>query len=75
MDGEITDDTGQPLRTEMIDRSAVPAAQLYDTLDAHDLAAGSPQARRLFEAEPAPQLKRRRGEHRCGSAWLIEVWW
>ena len=48
MDGEITDDTGQPLRTEMIDKIGQDLAQLYDTLDAHDLAAGSPQARRLF---------------------------
>ncbi|MDR2129439.1 MAG: cell division protein FtsZ [Burkholderiaceae bacterium] len=48
MDGVITDDTGQPLRAGDIDRIGQDLQQLYQTLQAHDLAAGSPQARRLF---------------------------
>jgi hypothetical protein len=48
MDGVITDDARQPLRPEMIDTIGADLERLYDTLDAHDLAAGSAQARRLF---------------------------
>ena len=48
MGGVITDDAGQPLRPEMIDTIGADLERLYDTLDAHDLAAGSAQARRLF---------------------------
>jgi len=48
MDGLITDDAGQPLRPEMIDTIGADLDRLYDTLEQHDLAAGSPQARRLF---------------------------
>lgn len=48
MDGQITDDAGQPLRPTMIDTIGADLARLYDTLEQHDLAAGSPQARRLF---------------------------
>lgn len=48
MEGVITDDMGQPLKPEMIDTIGADLERLYDTLDAHDLAAGSPQARRLF---------------------------
>ncbi|MDO5626033.1 MAG: cell division protein FtsZ [Pseudomonadota bacterium] len=48
MDGVITDDVGQPLKREMIDTIGTDLERLYDTLDAHDLSAGSPQARRLF---------------------------
>lgn len=48
MGGLITDDAGQPLRPEMIDTIGADLDRLYDTLEAHDLAAGSPQARRLF---------------------------
>ena len=48
MGGIITDDAGQALRPEMIDTIGADLERLYDTLDAHDLAAGSPQARRLF---------------------------
>ena len=48
MDGVITDDARQPLRPEMIDTIGADLTRLYDTLDAHDLAAGSAQARRLF---------------------------
>ncbi|MDR0273933.1 MAG: cell division protein FtsZ [Burkholderiaceae bacterium] len=48
MEGEITDDTGQPLTGAAIDKIGQDLTQLYDTLDAHDLSAGSLQARRLF---------------------------
>ena len=48
MDGVITDDRGQPIRDEALDGIARDLESLYDTLDARDLAAGSPQARRLF---------------------------
>lgn len=48
MDGVITDDNAQIIRTESLDAIGADLEQLYDTLDAHDLAAGSPQARRLF---------------------------
>jgi hypothetical protein len=48
MDGLITDDAGQPLRPETLDTIGADLDRLYDTLEQHDLAAGSPQARRLF---------------------------
>ena len=48
MDGVITDDNAQIIRPESLDAIGADLEQLYDTLDAHDLAAGSPQARRLF---------------------------
>ncbi len=48
MDGQITDDAGQLLRPAMIDSIGADLERLYDTLEARDLAAGSPQARRLF---------------------------
>ena len=48
MGGAITDDAGQALRPEMIDGIGTDLDRLYDTLEQHDLAAGSPQARRLF---------------------------
>jgi hypothetical protein len=48
MDGVITDDDGQPIRDEALDVIAADLEKLYDTLEARDLAAGSPQARRLF---------------------------
>ena len=48
MGGVITDDAGQPLRPEMIDTIGADLERLYDTLEQHDLAAGSAQARRLF---------------------------
>jgi hypothetical protein len=47
-DGQITDDAGQPLRPASIDTIGAALDRLYDTLEQHDLAAGSPQARRLF---------------------------
>ena len=48
MDGVITDDAGQPLGSETMDRIGADLESLYDALDSHDLSAGSPQARRLF---------------------------
>jgi len=48
MEGAITDDNGQPIQSEAMDVIAADLEQLYDTLEARDLAAGSPQARRLF---------------------------
>jgi hypothetical protein len=48
MEGTITDDIGQPIREEALDVIGADLEKLYDTLDARDLAAGSPQARRLF---------------------------
>jgi hypothetical protein len=48
MDGVITDDNGQLIRPEALDVIGADLEQLYDTLDARDLAAGSVLARRLF---------------------------
>ncbi|MBC7437680.1 MAG: cell division protein FtsZ [Bdellovibrionales bacterium] len=48
MDGIITDDNGQVLRAETMDVIGADLEQLYDTLDARDLSAGSVLARRLF---------------------------
>jgi hypothetical protein len=48
MDGVVTDDNGQPLSTDTLDRIGADLEQLYDALEERDLAAGSPQARRLF---------------------------
>ena len=48
MDGHITDDDGKPLSEPALQSIAQALQQLYDTLDARDLSAGSPQARRLF---------------------------
>ncbi|MGE0332592.1 MAG: cell division protein FtsZ [Ramlibacter sp.] len=48
MDGIITDDNGQIIRVEGLDVIGADLEQLYDTLDARDLSAGSPLARRLF---------------------------
>ena len=48
MDGAVTDDNGQPLSEAAITAIARALMTLYDTLDARDLSAGSPQARRLF---------------------------
>jgi hypothetical protein len=36
------------IRVESLDAIGADLEMLYDTLDARDLAAGSPQARRLF---------------------------
>lgn len=48
MDGIITDDNGQVIRVEGLDVIGADLEQLYDTLDARDLSAGSALARRLF---------------------------
>jgi hypothetical protein len=48
MEGIITDDNGQPIPVEALDVIGADLEMLYDTLDARDLAAGSPQACRLF---------------------------
>ena len=48
MDGLITDDNGEVIRPEGLDVIGADLEHLYDTLDARDLSAGSPQARRLF---------------------------
>ena len=48
MDGVVTDSDGQLLRDDTMDVIGSDLEQLYDTLDARDLSAGSPLARRLF---------------------------
>lgn len=48
MDGLITDDQGNLIRAEALDAIGADLEQLYDTLEARDLSAGSLQARRLF---------------------------
>lgn len=48
MDGVITDGEGQILDEAVLDQIASDLRQLYDALDARELSAGSPQARRLF---------------------------
>lgn len=48
MEGTVTDDSGQPLSTDTMDRIGADLESLYDALDSRDLSAGSPQARRLF---------------------------
>jgi len=48
MDGTVTDDNGHRLSEAAIGGIARDLQALYDTLDARDLSAGSPQARRLF---------------------------
>jgi hypothetical protein len=48
MDGVITDGEGQILDEAVLDQIAGDLRLLYDALDARELSAGSPQARRLF---------------------------
>lgn len=48
MEGIITDDKGDVIRAEGLDVIGSHLEQLYDVLEARDLAAGSAQARRLF---------------------------
>lgn len=48
MDGLITDDDGRVIPADALDVIGNDLEHLYDTLDARDLSAGSPQARRLF---------------------------
>ena len=48
MDGQVTDDNGLPLPSDAMDVIGSELEQLYDTLDALELSAGSSLARRLF---------------------------
>ncbi len=48
MEGVVTDDSGQPLHPDAMDRIGADLEVLYDTLDARELAAGSALSRRLF---------------------------
>ncbi|GAB3188203.1 cell division protein ZipA C-terminal FtsZ-binding domain-containing protein [Hydrogenophaga aquatica] len=48
MEGVVTDDSGQPLHPETMDRIGADLETLYNTLDSRELAAGSALARRLF---------------------------
>lgn len=48
MDGVITDAQGQIISRDAMDAIGADLEHLYDTLESRDLAAGSPQARRLF---------------------------
>ncbi len=48
MDGVITDTQGHVISRDAMDAIGADLEHLYDTLEARDLAAGSPQARRLF---------------------------
>jgi len=48
MDADLIDDAGQPITLHAFDAIGKELAQLYAALETHDLAAGSPAARRLF---------------------------
>ena len=48
MDGVLVDENGIVIRPEVMEAIHADLEQLYDRLDARDLAAGSPQGRRLF---------------------------
>jgi len=48
MDGVVTDDNGVLLPPDAMTVIATDIERLYDTLDQHELSAGSPLARRLF---------------------------
>lgn len=48
MEGQLSDDAGNPLGSDALDRIGADLETLYDALEARDLAAGSPLARRLF---------------------------
>lgn len=48
MDGLVTDGGGRVLSEAELDQIGSDLRQLYDALDARELSAGSPQARRLF---------------------------
>ena len=48
MDGYISDEQGRAISAEFMDSMAEALDAVYDQLDARDLAAGSPLARRLF---------------------------
>jgi hypothetical protein len=48
MDGYVSDDQGRAISAAFMDSTASALEAVYDQLDARDLAAGSPLARRLF---------------------------
>jgi hypothetical protein len=48
MDADLLDDAGRPISLHAFDAIGKDLAQLYAALESHDLAAGSPAARRLF---------------------------
>jgi hypothetical protein len=48
MDGQVTDDNGQPLGSDAMDLIGSELESLYDRLDERELSAGSVLARRLF---------------------------
>nr|HET7859482.1 cell division protein FtsZ [Caldimonas sp.] len=48
MDAEVSDDDGRPLTSAGFDAIGADLGRLYQALEARDLAAGSPAARRLF---------------------------
>lgn len=48
MDADLLDDAGRPITLHAFDGIGKELAQLYAALESHDLAAGSPAARRLF---------------------------
>ena len=48
MDADLLDDAGRPITLHAFDAIGKELAQLYAALELHDLAAGSPAARRLF---------------------------
>ena len=48
MDADLLDDAGRPITLHAFDAIDKDLAQLYAALESHDLAAGSPAARRLF---------------------------
>jgi ZipA, C-terminal FtsZ-binding domain len=48
MDADLIDDAGRPITLHAFDAIGKELAQLYEALETHDLAAGSPAARRLF---------------------------
>jgi hypothetical protein len=48
MDADLLDDAGRPITLHAFDAIGRDLAELYAALESHDLAAGSPAARRLF---------------------------
>lgn len=48
MDGQITDDHGNPIGSETMESIHADLQKLYDTLESRDLPVGSPLCRRLF---------------------------
>lgn len=48
MDGTVTDDAAQPITPQAMAQIGTDLERLYDTLEARELSAGSPLARRLF---------------------------